>query len=102
MVNHKEDEYRIYGCEFKNEDDCQEEMDYAMKDYPDAESEHYDLEEQFSSNSQPPAERDEDQFEELKKAGLSEKEAAHIINAEKTQELKERDLMKKRRENQTP
>jgi hypothetical protein len=40
----KKDKFKEHACEFKNEDDCEEEFDEVDEDLEDAEKEHFEEE----------------------------------------------------------
>lgn len=99
MTKNNVDEYERHGCEFKNEDECEEELDESMGwSYQKADDEHNNLEEQYSSNSgmEISGERDEDKYEGMVRPGFDKPEAAHIVNAQKSKELRDKEFMGKR------
>ncbi len=80
----KKDKFKEFGCEFKNEAECEEELDAESLNMQQVEQEHFDeIEKQRNSDI---TKRDEEKFLELKKKTSKEK-AADLLNEDTEKEF---------------
>lgn len=81
------DKFKEHACEFKNEDECEEELEADELNLEEEEKKHFDEESSLYRSSD--IERDEKKFRELVQKGIDEGEAAHIVDREASKHLKD-------------
>ena len=80
------DKFKEYGCEFENEEECEEDLEEDKLSLNKEDAKHFD--EEYALYKETYEEADEKNFKDLTEAGLSERDAAHIVNKEALRHIK--------------